>query len=445
MDRAVLERDGVAVRLEPRFMAVLIRLALDLGGNVRVDDLSREVLLPGDGPPVNGFAAKDEARRRRTHVYKCVSALRTALDPDRPGEASVLLLTDPGKNPGYRLELPADSVDLIEFERLLADSRGAPPVREVSLLRRALELWRGRPLVDVEHHEWARRRIQRATAAHDEARRRLLDLYETFGRTDPAIETATALLADHPHDTALRDRLARLSLRRTTGVADLQYRTGSPESLISVRIGDLFDQHDAHLVIGFSDTFETNTADDRLVSRASVQGQLVHRLYDGDHQLLDRELRRARRDAPRKVEARETKRYGKLTRHPVGTVAVLQQGGRRLFALAYSQVDERGLFAQSSVPLLETALDQLWHHVRTHAQHRPVAMAVLGSGLARINDLDRVGLVRLTVRSFLGHNAHGRLTDELRIMILPKDAAALDMNRLDEAVQKTLSAQALSP
>ncbi|MGW6744950.1 macro domain-containing protein [Streptomyces sp. NPDC055025] len=76
------------------------------------------------------------------------------------------------------------------------------------------------------------------------------------------------------------------------------------------------------------------------VAIASVQGQLLHRLYDGDHRLLDRELRKARRDAPRKVEARDIKRYGKLTRHPVGTVAVLHM----------NQLDETLQTALSSTP-----------------------------------------------------------------------------------------------
>ena len=47
MDRAVVERDGVAVKLEPRFMAVVIRLSLHTGRNVARAELYRDELPPG--------------------------------------------------------------------------------------------------------------------------------------------------------------------------------------------------------------------------------------------------------------------------------------------------------------------------------------------------------------------------------------------------------------
>jgi hypothetical protein len=434
MDRAMLWRDDVPVRLEPRFMGVLIRLALDLGSSVRMDDLSQDVLMArGYGLPLTGAVAKDK-RQRRLHVYKSVSVIRMALDPDHPGEASTMLVADRGNNPGYRLELPSDSVDALRFERLVRASRTAPPVRAVSQLRQALGLWCGRPLVDVEHHEWARPHIIRVTEAHDEARLRLLELYETFDRTEAALDLGRALFADHPEDTALRDRLARLSAQQKQNATQMRYETGWSGCVITIRVGDLLDQDDAHLVVGFTDAFDTNTADDHLISRASIQGQLLHRYYEDDYQQLDRELRKALRDAPRKVERRESKRYGKLSRYPVGTVAVLSQGGRRIFCVAYSRVDKQGIYAQSSVPRLRIALDRLWKSVRSAGQHRPVAMGVLGSGLARINETDKAGLIQLIVRSFLVNQARARLADELRIIVHPKDAAALDMELVDEAI-----------
>ena len=428
MDRAKLERDGVPAPLEPRFMAVLIRLALDAGKNVEVDDLSRDVLLPNPGHD-------DSLRLRRSHVHKCVSALRKALDPDRPGEASVLLITDRGSNPSYRLELGADEIDLLRFEHLIAAARTAPPLQAISALEEAVRLWRGRPLVDVKHHEWARRRIALLNRAYDEGRRRLVDLYAGIGRADRAIDMAGTLLADHPDDPEIRALLPAFYQERAPTAVNVR-RLAPAGTEISVRAGDLFDQHDAHLVVGFSDTFETNTDNDFLVSRASVQGQLVHRLYGGDHRALDRELRNALRDAPKTVESRAVKKYGKLTRRPVGTVAVLHQGGRRIFAVAYSKVGADGLRAQSSLERMRHSLDQLWLAVRAVGQHRPVAMPIVGSGLARIYDVDREGLIELAVGSFLAHARRGRLADELRIVVPPAELAKIDMNRVDELIRR---------
>ncbi len=102
--------------------------------------------------------------------------------------------------------------------------------------------------------------------------------------------------------------------------------------------GDLFDQEDANLVVGFSDTFDTST-DDVVISRESVQGQLVDRLFDGRHRLLDAALRRGLKDViPLATESVRAKRRGRRTRYPIGTAVAVPVGKRRVFALAYSRL-----------------------------------------------------------------------------------------------------------
>lgn len=97
--------------------------------------------------------------------------------------------------------------------------------------------------------------------------------------------------------------------------ASIERDFGRPEMRVSVRVGDLFDQ-DAHLIVGFSDTFDTSTRNSRVINPTSVQGQLLHRLYGGDRRRLDKELARAlSRVAPQAVETRQSKRSGKLQRY----------------------------------------------------------------------------------------------------------------------------------
>ena len=125
-----------------------------------------------------------------------------------------------------------------------------------------------------------------------------------------------------------------------------------PAMTVSIRVGDLFDE-DTHLVVGFSDTFDTSTADAQIVSNTTVQGQLLHRRYGGDHKRLDRELQSAlARHTPVTVEKRDAKRRGKLTRFPIGTVAVLGRPGHHIFAVAYSHMGN-DLVARTTV-------DDLW-------------------------------------------------------------------------------------
>lgn len=430
MGRAALFRDGTQIKLEPRVMAVLIRLALDLGSSVRLEDLTREAMI---GPATAGTRPRKVPRESRVPVYQCVSTLRAALDPDRPGDASVLLVRDPGRNSGYRLELPPDAIDLVRFERLVAEGLENSPLRTALMLRQALDLWRGRPLIDVEHLAWAQPRIAALTAAWDDARRRLLELYAALGHPGQALKLGCALLSDHPGDTVLRERVDGLAtqIRQTPAIS---HPTGWSGGRLTLHVGDLFDQDDTHLVIGFSDTFETNTKDDFLVARRSVQGQFLHRLYAGDHRALDRDLRRALDGRPYTSETRATKRHGKLRRYPIGTVAVIPHSGRRLFAVAYSGVNEHGVHATSTLPLLREALNRLWTEVREKAQHRPVSIAVVGSGLARIRDVDHMALITLIAETFMSAQPSGRITDELRIMVHQANVPALDLPAVDDAL-----------
>jgi DNA-binding SARP family transcriptional activator len=69
-----------------------------------------------------------------------VSRLRRAL-PGTPLQA---------QPPGYRLDLPADAVDAVRFEDLVARARGErEPARVSRLLQEAEALWRGPALADL--------------------------------------------------------------------------------------------------------------------------------------------------------------------------------------------------------------------------------------------------------------------------------------------------------
>ena len=59
-----------------------------------------------------------------------------------------------------------------------------------------------------------------------------------------------------------------------------------PDMKISVRRGDLFGQK-GQLVVGFSDTFDTDTTDDRIINSTSVQGQLLSGIFGGNRAELD--------------------------------------------------------------------------------------------------------------------------------------------------------------
>ena len=416
-------------------MAVLIRLTRDVGKTVRSVDLISEVLAAVSHDPARRTERNDEL-----HLYKCVSMIRTALDPERRGRLSTLLTTDSGQNPGYRLNLDPDAVDVWRFERLVHDSLALGPLHAVPRLREALALWGQRPLVDVEHLQWARPWIERLIALRDEAWLRQIRHYRDTGMYDKALATARDFAAEHSTDPAAGALVRELiAAAGPGGGLNRRYATGFGHGEITVRVGDLLEQDDAHLVIGFGDTFETNVTGNLIVSRASLNGQLVERFYNDDGRRLGREITAALRGSPSAVEHRTAKPHGNRRRYQNGSVAVLNHANRHIFALAYSTVsaDNR---ATSNPDQLREALLRLWPVVERRGQRRPVALGVLGSGLSRVDELGRPALIELIVSSYLSYQIYAKASDELRIVVHPKDADSVDAAAVEDVITRAVAA-----
>ena len=212
---------------------------------------------------------------------------------------------------------------------------------------------------------------------------------------------------------------------------NLRHRLTGTDITLMVVIGDLFAQ-DSHIVVGFSDTFDTSVAGERVIHSTSLQGQLLARRYGNDAQRLSKELAAALAAVtPTARESRAEKRYGKLTRYPVGTVAALGSPQRLVFALAYGRMGN-DMVVRAEVKDLWSCFYQLWAAVNEKGQRGPVSVPLMGSGLARINALDRDNLLRLILLSFAAFSRTQVACDELRIVLTPGDAAKVDLLGLRE-------------
>jgi transcriptional regulator with XRE-family HTH domain len=203
---------------------------------------------------------------------------------------------------------------------------------------------------------------------------------------------------------------------------------------LDIVAGDLFDQ-DTHLAVGFSDTFDTSIADDRVIHSSSVQGQLLRRVYHDDQDRLDEQLAMALTDiSPASVESRHDKPYGKLARYPLGTVAVLGEPRRLVFAVAYTRM-ENDLVAHAPVEDLWYCFTKLWEAVYRYGQRGALSVPLMGSGLARIDTLDRGNLLRLILLSFVSYSRLRLICRELRIVIFPGDIHRVDLVGLKDFLE----------
>lgn len=208
----------------------------------------------------------------------------------------------------------------------------------------------------------------------------------------------------------------------------------SIDASVEIAAGDLFDQ-DTHLAVGFSDTFDTSIADDRVIHSSSVQGQLLLKVYHSDQELLDRQLTETLSGVPPvSMVSRRDKPYGKLVRYPLGTVAVLGEPRRLIFAVAYGTMGN-DLVAHAPVENLWYCFTKLWDAVYRHGQRGALSVPLMGSGLARIDTLDRGNLLRLILLSFVSYSRQRLVCHELRIVIPPGDVHRVDLAGLKDFLE----------
>jgi DNA-binding SARP family transcriptional activator/DNA-binding XRE family transcriptional regulator len=134
-------RDGTALRLgSSRHRLVLGLLAITPNEVVRRGQIADAVW--GDVQPRNAGVM----------IQSGISALRRLLDPSHPPSAPDGLIVSVGS--GYRLNVTARQLDLIRFRELAAEARSAASAEDLlaryTALERAVQLWRGDPLGDLD-------------------------------------------------------------------------------------------------------------------------------------------------------------------------------------------------------------------------------------------------------------------------------------------------------
>jgi DNA-binding SARP family transcriptional activator len=159
-----------------RLRALLVLLLTSANEVVSADRLIDE--LWGAQPP----------RAASNALQYHVSQLRKALASENVIET---------REPGYLIRLESDQLDLLRFERLLADAQNAPPDDAARLLGEALALWRGPALADLAREPFAQAEIRRLEELRLIAVERRVDADLALGRR-------------------CRGRLARDTLRRRT-------------------------------------------------------------------------------------------------------------------------------------------------------------------------------------------------------------------------------------
>ncbi len=200
--------------------ALLAMLLLRHGHVLAVDELIDG--LWGDEAP--------EGAEHGLHVY--VSELRKVLaDADGVSIAR--------REPGYVLEIPAESLDLDRFEGLRRRGRAAltasEPAEASGLLREALALWRGAPLADFAFDDFARAEIERLEERRLETIEDRIDADLAAGRPVEVSELRS-LVEGHPYRERMRAALM-LTLYRDGRQAEALEESRRMRALLAEELG----------------------------------------------------------------------------------------------------------------------------------------------------------------------------------------------------------------
>jgi DNA-binding SARP family transcriptional activator len=181
--------DGRAIALGgPKQRALLALLLLTPNRPVSVDRLTDAL-----------WAAEPPAAAANALQYH-VSQLRKLLGDGAP------IVT---QEPGYLIRLGPDQLDLLRFERLVAEAEAAEAGRASQLLAEALGLWRGEPLAELADDAISRAESQRLRAARLAALELRIEADLTLGRHAQLVPELQALVRAHPLHEQLVGALMR--------------------------------------------------------------------------------------------------------------------------------------------------------------------------------------------------------------------------------------------
>jgi DNA-binding SARP family transcriptional activator len=121
--------------------------------------------------------------------------------------------------PGYVLEVDLESVDLLRFERLLAEARSAQAAQAAELLREALELWRGPALAEFGEESFFRHESARLEELRLAALEQRIEAELALGLHAELAAELESLIGLWPHRERLRGQLM-LALYRSGRQAD---------------------------------------------------------------------------------------------------------------------------------------------------------------------------------------------------------------------------------
>jgi DNA-binding SARP family transcriptional activator len=143
----------------------------------------------------------------QTYILHLRRQLDAAIDGGGPGAAKEVLTTRHG---GYLLQVPAESVDVHQYQNKVADGHVAfeagDDERAAQFFQQALALWTGPALVDVRHGPVLEIEVMRLEESRLNTVERRIDANLRLGRHSELVAELTELTARYPQHEKLHSQ-----------------------------------------------------------------------------------------------------------------------------------------------------------------------------------------------------------------------------------------------
>jgi hypothetical protein len=207
----------------------------------------------------------------------------------------------------------------------------------------------------------------------------------------------------------------------------VQRRLPPSDLTVTVKVGDVLEQA-GNVVVGSNDTFDTQL-EQSVISPASVQGQLLQRVFR-DRDELDRQIAESLSGVQGVADPHKV--FGKTTRYPKGTVAVVHHGTARFFLPAFaSMTPDLPAKVTASLEDLQVSLIKTWESIGRAGQREQVHAPIIGSNMSRLG-LSHTLLAQMMILSFVAAAKTEGMSASLTVWIAESDADVVDIAEIDE-------------
>lgn len=192
----------------------------------------------------------------------------------------------------------------------------------------------------------------------------------------------------------------------------------STQTCITLKVGDIFEENE-NIVIGSSNYFDF---DYNKSTGVSLKSQLIRKLFNDDVELINHLVKKNLSNLDNIAVFDEHKNYGNKSHYPIGTVAVIPQADRKVFAVILTKLIFNGKdkHTQSDPEILNQALIGLWKKIEIEGRKKKFSIPVLGAGLANVQ-LSYLLIIQTIILSYAIYSRSSVISKEMTLVISAND------------------------